>query len=62
MMEDEITISREEYKRLIKTEKMFEQLKIYIVRNINNTQIIKALTVITGKNFFDLSSEVKEGR
>lgn len=56
----EMVISLDEYKRFLKQESKYKQLRDYLIRNINNNQIIKALEVIEGKNWYELIDELKK--
>lgn len=55
-----ITITVEEYKKLITENSKYKQIKKFIINSMTNNKIIQALCTIEGKNLFDLIEEEKE--
>lgn len=54
---EEITIPLEEYNKLIKTEQKYDQLKQYIIKEVNNNQLSKILEAIESKSLYELITE-----
>ncbi len=63
-MQENITISLEEYKELIRAQQKAEQYKRYFLENTQNNQFNKTLCAIENKNLYDLITENqnKEGK
>ncbi len=61
-MEQEITITLEQYEELVKAKLKAEQYKNYFLENTQNNQMTKAVTTIECKNLYQLivQSQKKE--
>ncbi|MCI9015769.1 MAG: hypothetical protein HFJ53_01165 [Clostridia bacterium] len=58
-MEQEITITLEQYEELVKAKLKAEQYKNYFLENTQNNQITKAVTTIECKNLYELITEAQ---
>lgn len=56
----EVTISIEEYKKILTQNSKYQQLKKFLVNSISNNKVINALCVIEGKNLWEIIDEIRE--